>query len=189
MPQSDIWYSISGSPIFTKTFNASRLNKKRAKAGRSISFSQFCYCFLPIVAVLGNWTLPAAAQVGSNSQLTVEIDGLRNQRGQVCLSLFSSDKGFPSDGDYAAQKQCVAISTMPLFITFKNLQPGHYAVAVLHDANNDNKANRNFLGIPSEGFGFSENPSIFTGPPRFRDAAILVVGPNTSIQIQLKYLL
>ncbi|GAA6620321.1 hypothetical protein NUACC26_061370 [Scytonema sp. NUACC26] len=77
---------------------------------------------------------------------------------------------------------------MPLTVTFKNLQPGSYAVAVLHDTNSDKKANRNGLGIPLEGFGFSENPVIRTGPPKFNDA-VLVAGSTTNIQIQLNYLL
>nr|WP_245817423.1 DUF2141 domain-containing protein [Hydrococcus rivularis] len=76
---------------------------------------------------------------------------------------------------------------MPQLVTFENLQPGSYAVAVLHDANNDGEANRNALGIPVEGFGFSRNPVIRTGPPKFNDAVVLVLGSSTKIQIQLNY--
>ncbi len=98
-------------------------------------------------------------------------------------------KGFPSNGAEAVQNRCVAITAMPLFFTFENLQPGSYAVAILHDANSDDKVNRNFIGIPLEGFGFSRNPIIRTGPPKFNDAVVLVAGPSTNIQIQLNYLL
>ncbi|ARV62876.1 hypothetical protein BZZ01_05905 [Nostocales cyanobacterium HT-58-2] len=142
-----------------------------------------------VFAMIGGITRPSSAQVKQNSQLTVEIDGLRNRQGQVCLSLFTSGRGFPSNSSNAVQNQCTAITATPLFITFKNLQPGSYAVAVLHDANSDNKANRNGLGIPVEGFGFSENPVILTGPPKFNDAAFLVAGSTTNIQIKLNYLL
>uniref|UniRef100_A0A0C1NAX6 DUF2141 domain-containing protein n=1 Tax=Tolypothrix bouteillei VB521301 TaxID=1479485 RepID=A0A0C1NAX6_9CYAN len=142
-----------------------------------------------VFSVIGGIANPSFAGLKQNSQLTVEIQGLKNRQGQVCLSLFASSRGFPSNSSSAVQSQCVAIATMPLTVTFKNLQPGNYAVAVLHDTNSDNKANRNGLGIPLEGFGFSENPVIRTGPPRFNDAAVLVAGSTTNIQIQLNYLL
>jgi len=148
-----------------------------------------CLTTALVFALIGIIELPTSAQLIQNSQLTVEIDRLRNQQGQVCLSLFKSGKGFPSNGAKAVQSRCVAITTMPLSVTFENLQPGNYAIAILHDANSDNKANRNFLGIPLEGFGFSRNPVIRTGPPKFNDAAVLVAGPSTYIQIQLNYLL
>lgn len=147
-----------------------------------------CLASTVVFAVLGGIALPTSAQVVQNGQLTVEIKGLRNQQGQICLSLFTSSKGFPSNGAEAVQNRCVAITAMPLFVTFENLQPGSYAVAILHDDNSDNKANRNFLGIPLEGFGFSGNPVIRTGPPKFNDAVVLVASPSTNIQIQLNYL-
>ncbi|WP_017744416.1 DUF2141 domain-containing protein [Scytonema hofmannii] len=142
-----------------------------------------------IFPVIGGIASPSFARLTQKSQLTVEINGLKNRQGQVCLSLFASSRGFPSNSSSAIQSQCVAIAATPLSVTFKNLQPGSYAVAVLHDTNKDNKANRNGLGIPIEGFGFSENPVIRTGPPRFNDAAVLVAGSTTNIQIQLNYLL
>jgi uncharacterized protein (DUF2141 family) len=62
-------------------------------------------------------------------------------------------------------------------------------IAVIHDSNNDGKLNTGFLGIPKEGFGFSQNPRIGTRAPRFRDTAFLISGESTKIQIALKYLL
>lgn len=131
-------------------------------------------------------TVPA--QANSAGQLTVAIAGLKNQRGQICLKLYNGSRGFPNGSQNVVQQRCVRLNGNPLAVTFSNVPTGSYAVAVIHDANNDNQANRNGLGIPTEGFGFSRNPVIRTGPPKFSDAAVLVVGPNTSIQIQMKYL-
>ncbi|MBD2326488.1 DUF2141 domain-containing protein [Alkalinema sp. FACHB-956] len=138
-------------------------------------------------------TVPAShaqriSSVQAKSDLVVEIDGLKNQKGQVCLSLFSSSKGFPSNGTQAVRSQCVKITSDAPQITFSNLRAGSYAVAVLHDANSDNQLNRNALGIPTEGFGFSRNPAIRAGAPKFSEAAVVVAGPNTSLQVQMKYL-
>jgi uncharacterized protein (DUF2141 family) len=129
-----------------------------------------------------------AANASLVSNLTVEIDGLKNRNGQVCLSVFSSSRGFPNQDKAAVQSRCMTIQETPLRVTFRNLQPGNYAVAVLHDANADNKANRNILGIPTEGFGFSRNPAIQARAPKFGESVFLVAGTNTDVQIQLRYL-
>ncbi len=137
---------------------------------------------------LSAFIVPVSVQAQSKSKITLIIDGFTNKNGQACISVFASNKGFPSNGNDAIQKRCVNITEIPVVMTFDNLQPGSYAVAVLHDANRDNMANRNGLGIPTEGFGFSQNPAILTGPPKFNDAAVVVAGDNTNINIKLKYL-
>lgn len=133
--------------------------------------------------------LSVSAQTTTNSSLTVMINGIKKQSGQVCLSLFSSSQGFPSNSSSALQAQCTIVDDKPLAITFRNLKAGSYAVAAIHDVNNDSNLNRNFLGIPTEGIGFSRNPRIVTGPPKFNDSVVLINGSSTSIQIQLQYLL
>lgn len=131
---------------------------------------------------------PATAQVGQKSRLVVEVTGARNQQGQICLSLFANSEGFPVEGTNTTQNQCSSVTAMPQRIIFDGIEQGNYAVAVLHDANRDGEINRNSLGIPREGFGFSRNPTIFMGPPTFGEASIVVVGRETNIQIQLNYL-
>ena len=140
-----------------------------------------------LFTVLGSLTLALSASANSSSTLTINVDGLRNRKGQVCLSVFAASIGFPSKTTNAVQSQCIKITDAPLRVTLGQLQPGSYAVAVLHDENNDRQPNRNFLGIPKEGFGFSRNPAIRFGPPKFAASAVPVKGSSTNIQIQLKY--
>ena len=66
-------------------------------------------------------------------------------------------------------------------VTFNNLPSKTYAVAVFWDDNKDGKPNRNFRGITTEKFGFSGNPVIQSGPPKFGESAIMVVGKNINI--------
>jgi uncharacterized protein (DUF2141 family) len=143
---------------------------------------------LSLLTVIGAFTTAWTAHASRVSNLTVEIDGLKNRDGQVCLSVFSSSRGFPNQDKEAIQSQCTSIADLPVRVTFKDLRPGNYAVAVLHDANADNKANRNFFGVPTEGFGFSRNPAIRTRAPKFGESVFLVAGVNTDVQIQLQYL-
>ncbi len=142
---------------------------------------------LLLLAVMGNLGWSLSAKAGLNGNLSVEIDGLKNKQGQVCISIFSSSKGFPSNRDRAVQRQCSKINDTLFSVTFENLKAGSYAVAVYHDVNSDRTLNRNDLGMPIEGFGFSRNPEVKTSAPKFGDAAFLLAGANTNIKIQLKY--
>jgi uncharacterized protein (DUF2141 family) len=141
-----------------------------------------------LTTIMASLLSPLGVNSSLASDLTIELDGLKDREGQVCLSLFDSSKGFPDREKNAVQKQCVPNDNAPLLVTFKNIPLGSYAVAVLHDANQDNKINSNFFGIPTEGFGFSGNPTIISGPPKFNESAVLVTGASTTIQIQLTYL-
>ncbi len=148
---------------------------------------RFAVAFLATLGTI--WFTNEAIASSTNSNVTVNLEGLKNKKGQVCLSLFNASKGFPTSGDRAIQARCFKITETPQQVTFKNLKAGNYAVAVIHDINGDSTLNRNFLGIPTEGFGFSRNPAITSGPPKFQDSAFLVVGPSTQVDIQLQYLL
>lgn len=144
---------------------------------------------IALLVLLGNTLAIHRANAGVVSDLTIEINGLSNRKGQVCVNVFGSSRGFPGNSTNAVRKECVHIATAPLVIKFANLPAGNYAVAVIHDENSDGTLNRNFLGIPIEGFGFSRNPTIRTGPPQYNDSAVFVAGTNTEVQIQLNYLL
>ncbi len=141
-----------------------------------------------LISLLGMLGISKAVNASLMSNLNVEIAGLRESRGQICLSLFSSSRGFPDSKEDAIESQCVKINKNPMRVTFNNLPSKTYAVAVFWDDNEDGQLNRNFLGIPTERFGFSSNPVIQGGPPKFGDSAILVVGDNTDILIQLQSL-
>ena len=135
---------------------------------------------------IGAISISPAAHAGK-SNLAVTIDGLRNKDGQVCLSLFSRSIGFPDRQDRTVIVKCIRSIDVSRGVNFENLDPGNYAIALLHDANSDGKMNTGFFGIPKEGFGFSRNPKISKGPPKFQNAVIAVAG-QSAIQIKVNYL-
>lgn len=142
-----------------------------------------------IVGAIANAACSSKANVANNlnSKLVVQVNGFANQSGQVCASLFANSQGFPNNRQKVVQRQCTKIA-VPTTITFKNLKAGSYAVAVIHDRNNDGTLNRNNLGMPLEGYGFSRNPKTETAPPKFQDAVVFVAGASTNVQVQLNYL-
>jgi uncharacterized protein (DUF2141 family) len=141
-----------------------------------------------LLAVVGNLVLPSHTSAVEKTSLTVTIDGLKDPSGQVCLSLFAGRRGFPGDRKFATQRECVPVSETPVSHTFANLAAGSYAVAAVHDTNGNGTLDRNALGMPTEGYGFSQNPIARMRAPDFGEAAILVIGSGTNIQIQMQYL-
>ena len=142
-----------------------------------------------LLSVIGSFAFLPSAEGNVNSNLSVSIKGLKNQKGQVCFSLFSSSRGFPNNKKRAIKAQCVKLGDRNAKLNIPSLKAGTYAIAMFHDKNGDGKLNTNGLGIPKEGFGFSRNPRVITGPPKFGDSAVFVVGSTTNIQINMNYFL
>ncbi|MEM9925432.1 MAG: DUF2141 domain-containing protein [Cyanobacteria bacterium P01_D01_bin.50] len=141
------------------------------------------------LSIIGSLVFLPSANGTDNSNLNVTINGLKNQKGKVCFNLFSSSRGFPSNKKLALQSKCINIKETPLQLNFKSLKAGTYALSIYHDANTDNKFNRNALGMPVEGFAFSRNPQVLTSAPDFGDSAIFVAGENMNIEVNMNYLM
>ncbi len=69
----------------------------------------------------------------------------------------------------------------PIVIVFENLAPGEYAVATFHDADRDGELATNFLGMPTEGYGFSNGAVGVFGPPSFDAAAVRIGADDTRV--------
>lgn len=120
-----------------------------------------------------------------NYDLTIKIDGLENLKGNILFGLYNNGSNFP-DRKKALKGKVLPIKEKEEKYTFKNLTAGNYAVAIIHDENKDGELNTNFLGIPKEGFGFSNNEIGTFGPPSFKKAAIKLQ-KNTVISIKIRY--
>jgi uncharacterized protein (DUF2141 family) len=118
--------------------------------------------------------------------LTVRVHGLENDRGRVAVALFASEKDFP-DQRRALAGQVSKIVGGRANIAFNDLKPGVYAVAVLHDENENSKMDFNFLGMPLEGYGFSNDASAPFGPPSYEAAAFKLAPRNSFIPIKMRY--
>lgn len=147
-------------------------------------------CLLLSMSLVWGGLVPMAIAQSFVGSLQVEIVGLRDRTGDVCLSLFDRADGFPNDREKAKARQCLPLAEQPedapIVVTFADLPVGNYAISLFHDRNQDGILNRGELGIPSEGFGFSNNAPVRTGPPRFGHAMILVAG-ETPITVQVRY--
>ena len=92
-------------------------------------------------------------------ELTVTITDIRAAQGSLMVSLVDSDAAWNSQAKPVAARK-VAAEKGEMQFKFSDLPAGVYAVQVMHDENDNNKLDSNFLGVPSEGYGFSNNPNV-----------------------------
>jgi uncharacterized protein (DUF2141 family) len=129
-----------------------------------------------------------AATSPSTATLDVSIGGLRSLKGNVLICLTAAPRYFPNcDKDPSAHKLTVTAANAN-HISFADVAPGNYALALVHDENGNGKLDTRLI-IPREGFGFSRNPAIAFGPPSFGSAQFAVGTADSAQSIRMKYML
>jgi uncharacterized protein (DUF2141 family) len=117
--------------------------------------------------------------------ITLVITNIAEVRGQMRAAIFNRAEGF-RDEQFAVVKMEFPVNAERVTHTFTDLPPGSYAIAVYHDANSNGKLDTNFLGIPTERYGFSNNVMGTFGPPSYADASFEILGGNKVISIRLR---
>ena len=120
-------------------------------------------------------------------RLEIALTGLRSTAGDIRLCVWHSPKRFPGGKCEGEGTQLVVPASGPVAVTVP-LAPGDYAVSLLHDENGNGKLDKNLLGIPKEGVGFSQNPKLAFGPPSYAATRFDVAGDRVET-IRLKYFL
>lgn len=103
--------------------------------------------------------------------MTISLTSLRNSKGHVLVSLFRDGTGYPDQPAKAFRKEKLVIIEKKATLHLEDIPAGTYAIAILHDENDDLKMNTNWIGIPKEGYGFSNNVMGTFGPPTFQKAS------------------
>lgn len=117
----------------------------------------------------------------NNYSFDIEITEFRSENGKIGIEIFN-DKGEKIKGAY------VLIEGGKATWTVSDLPKGNYAVRYYHDENNDTEFGTNFVGIPTEGFGYSNNAKAYFGEPDFKDWLFLL-DENKSLNLNISYLL
>lgn len=119
--------------------------------------------------------------------MRIKISGFRTDTGRALISVFDQAEGFPGESKMAVYKEESVIINGKAEINLSRLPAGRYAVAILHDENNNLKMDLNFLGIPKEGFGVSNNVKPVFGAPSFEKAAFELNDSSHLLNIKIGY--
>ena len=134
-------------------------------------------------------TLPSLAFAQSPCPgIHVKILNIKNSTGTVACALFESREGFPTEYlRMATNVMVIKIRKDQARCDFEDIPPGTYAMAVIHDENMNGKLDTNWLGIPTEGYGFSNDAKGFVGAPSFSAASFSYDGQNLDLTMSLHY--
>lgn len=124
----------------------------------------------------------------SRTRLHVQVTNVRAAQGQVAVTVYPDDsrRFMAPRGKLARVRAKAAAPTTN--VCFNLPKAGTYAIAVYHDANADQDFNRNRLGRPTEGFGFSNDAPATTGIPPFRTVRFPVSEGENRITVRMRYL-
>ncbi|MDP1919185.1 MAG: DUF2141 domain-containing protein [Myxococcales bacterium] len=133
----------------------------------------------------GGTAAPDPAAPAPTMQL--EISGVKNAKGHVLVAVYRASDRFSEGGQTAFRKERVAASAGTVTVEVKDLPIGTYALALVHDENDNLKIDTGLFGIPTEGFCFSKNAMGMFGPPTFKDAAVSHAVGNGVQKVVLRY--
>ena len=130
----------------------------------------------------------AAPAPDDGTSVIVSVNNIRNAKGVVRACITDQSRNFHKCQGGKTQRLVVDAKASVTF-TFRNVTPGRWAIALLHDENNNNKADSVLGMMPKEGFGFSRDAPVRMGPPSFGNAAFTVGDEPVSQSIKMRYVL
>lgn len=143
----------------------------------------------------GDQTAPSTAL--EPRDLRVNIEGIRSGFGTVMIGLYDNADGFIAAIKNSAEMGllndkgrlagiALRATSGTRSVVFMQLPPGQYALIVFHDENDNGRLDENAWGVPTEGYGFSNNAQGLLGAPSF-DAAKITLDGTSSVPIRLIY--
>lgn len=134
-----------------------------------------------LAAVFALFAAPAVQ--AADIQLTVH--GISHAGGTLSALLVDSAEAWEGKAKPVDGRRVDVSSTEALQLVFADLTPGHYALRLMHDENGNGKLDSNLVGMPTEGYGFSNNPRVMR-PARFDEAKFEVGADGTAVTIVLR---
>lgn len=141
----------------------------------------------PCLIILKCLLLLTASDLFSQT-VEVTVTGIRSEKGQIAIGVFLDEESFRREKAYLEiQFPKKDIRDGVMTVSF-SLEPGIYGLSLLDDENSNRKMEYNFLGIPKEGFGFSDYYHTGITRPKFDDFRYTVVqGQDIKIKVRMRY--
>lgn len=118
-------------------------------------------------------------------EVQLKVSNINSAKGKIGIAIFESKNAssFPAGHERAYLRDFINLSELPLKL---DLPTGTYAITIFHDLNENSDLDTNAIGIPTEPFGFSNDPKLLFGPPSFSKASFKVNNSTKLISIKLK---
>lgn len=124
------------------------------------------------------------AQNRVTASVTVVVNGIDSNEGSIQIALFSTRADFPDQKPYKTYKYSLKASE-DVKVTFEDIPYGEYAVAVYHDMNENDKLDKNLVGIPKEPYGFSNNHNPKFSRPDYDEAKVEIRQASQTLNVKI----
>jgi uncharacterized protein (DUF2141 family) len=124
----------------------------------------------------------------SKGSIIINVNKLRTSKGIVKIHLFDKKEGFPTEGKRSMITVYGEIQNNKATVTLKEIPFGTYAICILHDEDKSGFLETNWLGIPIEGYGFSNDASAFLSAPSFEKASFKLKEQKLTVNITANYM-
>jgi uncharacterized protein (DUF2141 family) len=119
------------------------------------------------------------------AEINVTVHGISHAGGTLSALLVDSAEAWDGKGKPVDGRRVEVTSSDVLQVMFADVAPGHYALRLMHDENGNGKLDSNFVGMPTEGYGFSNNPRVMR-PATFDEAKFEVGADGAAVTIELR---
>ncbi len=131
--------------------------------------------------------LPCNPMDPSQVRLQVSISGMRSAKGQLVIAVYPDQPAHFLKGKYKLAEQHVAVTLPVTHACFAMPAAGYYAIGMFDDENGNDHFDLTLLGLPAEGYGFSDNPHVVTGPPGLARARFPAHAGDNPVPITVQY--
>lgn len=122
--------------------------------------------------------------ISQQSLFTLHIKGIEKVKGEIRIAVFNSKQNY-QDKEKPLHAVVLPVKGKEMEWQDEDLPFGNYAIAVYHDRNKNGELDTNFLGIPKEAYGFSNNARGTFGPASWKKAAFEVSAKSTIHEITI----
>lgn len=129
--------------------------------------------------------LALCATAATAGDVTVTLTGVQDRGGQI-VAAFDTRDNFMSGRDHSLTVPNTGAGDVVL--VFRDVAPGDYALVVMHDANSDGEFNMSPMGMPEEGWAFSNGDQPIMGPPTFEAHRITVPAEGLRLTVRMQYI-
>lgn len=126
-----------------------------------------------------------SVQTDNAASVTIEVKGVKNNQGNIRVAIFRDPASFPKGKPFMAQLKA-AHESGTVALTFEDVPYGEYAIAVYHDANENGELDTNFMGIPKEAYGFSNDHRPKFSGPDFEAAKVEINQAQVNLDITIE---
>lgn len=133
-------------------------------------------------------TSPACNAADPNQvRLQISVSGMHSAKGNVTITIYPDESSHFLDGKYKLARQILPVTLPVTHACFAFTAPGYYAVALFHDENDNHHFDTTLFGVPAEGYGFSNNPRLYFGPPDLKRVRFSAHSGDNPLAIRVKY--